>query len=117
MKTILSIVMGLCGALYMQAQGATPVYEKDGEMVKATFYHENGAIAQQGYFLNDKLHGDWVMYDVSGKKVAAGQYQFGVKTGKWFFWNEEDLQEVDYNDNQIVSVVRWNNGRSVAINR
>ncbi len=85
-------------------------------MVKATFFHDNGQVAQEGYFLNGKLHGEWVMYDGSGKKIAMGQYAGGAKTGKWFFWEETLLKEVDFSNNQIVAVVNWNNGEPVVIN-
>ena len=101
----------------MQAQDVKPLYEKEGDLVKATFYHDNGNIAQLGNFQDGQLHGEWIMFDESGKKVAIGQYSLGMKTGKWFFWKGDLLQEVDYSDNRIVSVVNWNNGESVAINK
>ncbi|MGB5402348.1 MAG: nicotinic acid mononucleotide adenyltransferase [Robiginitalea sp.] len=117
MKKYMILAMLMCGALYtMQAQEVKPVYTQDGDMVKATFYHDNGQVAQAGQFLNGKLQGEWVMYDTSGKKIAIGQYANGVKTGKWFFWEGELLKEVDYSDNQIVAVVNWNNGESIVIN-
>ncbi|WP_088340158.1 toxin-antitoxin system YwqK family antitoxin [Robiginitalea sediminis] len=101
----------------LQAQTSEPVVEKEGKSVKATYFHENGEVAQVGYFLNGQLHGEWKMYDVQGRKIAMGQYVEGKKSGKWFFWSGEGLKEVDYNNNQIASVTQWNNGEAVAINR
>lgn len=117
MRKILSLLLLVVGAVYMQAQDVNPVYEKEGDMVKATYFHDNGTIAQLGFYQDGKLHGEWVMFDEAGKKVAIGQYKKGVKSGKWFFWKGDLLQEVDYSNNQIVSVVNWNNGEAVAINR
>jgi hypothetical protein len=31
-------------------------------------------------------------------------YDNGQKSGKWFFWNDTVLSEVDYSNNQIASV-------------
>lgn len=117
MRTIMSLLMLVCGALYMQAQNVEPLFEKEGDMVKATYFHDNGEIAQVGYLLKGKLHGEWIMYGPAGKKIAIGQYHEGVKTGKWFFWNSDLLQEVDFSNNKIVNVVSWNSSEPVAINR
>lgn len=116
MKNLIGL-LALMASFTMQAQKPQPVYENEGQSVKATFYHENGAVAQVGAFLNGKLHGDWVMYDAQGNKKAIGQYEHGVKVGKWFFWDQEGLKEVDYRNNQIAQVVKWNNGESVVLNK
>lgn len=109
--------MMICGAFFMmQAQEVEPLYVHNGDKVIATFYHNNGEIAQTGQFLNGKLQGEWVMFDTSGKKIAIGQYAAGVKTGKWFFWEGEILKEVDYSNNKIIGVVHWNNGEPVVLN-
>ena len=107
--------MVVCGAITLQAQTQEPVYEKAGDQVKATFYHDNGAIAQVGHFKDGKLHGDWVMYNAEGKKIALGQYVDGARNGKWFFWKGESLKEVDYSDNRIISVVDWDNGTEIVV--
>lgn len=116
MKAFLSIA-ALLMTMTLSAQQANPVMEKEGSAVKATYFHDNGEVAQVGHFLKGKLHGEWKMYDTQGKKVAMGQYENGVKTGKWFFWEEDGLKEVDYQNNQIAHVVKWNNGEAVVLNR
>ena len=103
-------------SLFMTAQQPEPTMEREGKQVKATYYHENGAVAQVGYFLNGKLHGEWKMYDSQGDKIAMGQYIDGVRTGKWFFWEADGLKEVDYEQNKIERVVKWNQGESVVVN-
>lgn len=99
----------------MYSQDIEPTMEKVGDMVKATYFHENGEIAQTGYFLNDKLHGQWLMYDTNGKKVAAGKYVEGKKSGKWFFWEGQILKEVDFMDSRIVNVKKWNQSEIVSV--
>ncbi|MGA9637234.1 toxin-antitoxin system YwqK family antitoxin [Flavobacterium sp.] len=76
-------------------------------IVKATYYHENGQVQQQGAFKNGKLHGEWVSYDENGNKIAIAEYNNGAKVGKWFLWNDSSLNEVDYTANKIVAVKNW----------
>jgi len=94
-----------------------PTLEKVGEMVKATYFHENGEIAQTGYLLEGKLHGEWLMYNTEGEKLASGRYTNGKKAGKWFFWQNDILKEVDFTDNRIVNVKNWNQSEVVSINQ
>lgn len=95
------------GALIAQENNINKSFVKRGDLVSGTFYHEDGRIAQKGYFKDGKLHGEWVAYDQDGNKNAIGKYDEGEKIGKWFFWNEGVLSEVDYQKNRIASVVQW----------
>jgi len=91
-------------------------YEKKGDVTVATYFYEDGKIQQQGTFNKDgKLHGTWTSYDVNGDKLAVGHYTNGMKTGKWFFWTDESLKEVDYVASRIASVSEWKNKTQVAI--
>ena len=92
-----------------------PKFEKEGEFTKAVFYHDNGEIAQVGFFLNKKRQGNWISYYPSGKKSAMGLYQSGLKSGQWFFWNNNGLIEVIYEDNKIINVLEWNNSEKKLI--
>jgi antitoxin component YwqK of YwqJK toxin-antitoxin module len=58
-------------------------------------------------YLDGKLHGKWVAYNEDGTKQSLGEYSNGTKVGKWFFWNENTLSEVDFNDNRIAEVKKW----------
>ncbi len=111
------IMLAFLGTIAMQAQDKNPVFEKEGDLVKATYFHENGLVSQVGYYLNGKLHGEWKMFDEDGKKLAIGEYAFGQKTGKWFFWEDKGLKEVDYLDNRIANVTQWNNGEAIVLNK
>ncbi|MCL6266867.1 toxin-antitoxin system YwqK family antitoxin [Flagellimonas myxillae] len=114
-KTIFFIAAIFSIGLY--AQNTEPKMEKVGDLVKATYYHENGTIAQTGYFLENKLHGHWLKYDAEGKKVASGKYVDGKKSGKWFFWEGEKLKEVDYVANEMVNVKNWNESEIVSVDK
>jgi len=92
-------------------------YEKQGALVKATRFHDNGAIAQQGTYLNGKLHGEWKMYNQEGEKLAMGTYQLGAKTGKWFFWEGEALKEVDFINNEMAAIREWDSKGTVVLNK
>lgn len=114
-KAVFILVMVLSATIYPQ-DTIEPTLEKVGKMIKATYFYENGNMAQTGYMLKGKLHGQWFMYDVKGKKIASGKYVEGKKFGKWFFWEGDVLQEVDFVDNRIVNVKKWNQSEVVSIN-
>lgn len=84
-----------------------PKHEVVGDMVKSTYYYDNGQVSQEGFYKDGKVHGQWIAYDQNGNKKAIGEYNEGVKTGKWFFWNDKSLSEVDYSDSRVASVKNW----------
>ncbi|WP_026704699.1 toxin-antitoxin system YwqK family antitoxin [Flavobacterium soli] len=84
-----------------------PKHEVVGDIVKSTYYHENGQISQEGFYKNGKVHGQWVSFDQNGKKTAIANYNEGIKTGKWIFWTDKNLSEVDYSDSRVASVKNW----------
>ena len=116
MKTII-IALALIFSVAMTAQEVQPKFEKEDNALKATYFHDNGNIAQIGFFRDGKLHGEWKMFDEKGKKIAMGEYLNGKKVGKWFFWEGEVLKEVDYTNNKIANVTTWDNGKTVAVNK
>jgi len=116
MKKLLLLVC-LFAISMMQAQDKKqPTYEIDGNLVKATYYHEDGAVEKQGYFKNKKLTGEWTQFDKKGNKITIGYYKNGKKVGKWCVWNNGLLTEINYKDNIIASVNTQKQKTSVAIN-
>ena len=105
MLVSLAILTG--GALIAQENSIKKEFQKKGDLIEATFFHENGQVAQKGFYKNGKVHGEWIAYDHSGNKKAIGKYSEGLKTGKWFFWHEDILTEVDYEESRIASVNNW----------
>ena len=116
MKQFLLSVALLAGSM-IYAQEVKPTLVQKGNLVQATFFHENGVVAQEGFYQNGKLHGEWTMYDQQGEKIAMGTYQQGKRTGKWFFWSAESLKEVDFVNNKVAKLVQWNNQESLASNQ
>ena len=106
MKKILILSALLISELTF-AQNKEPKLETVGNMVKATYYFENGQIQQEGFFKNGKLEGKWVSYDENGVKKSIGEFANGEKTGKWVFWNNKILSEVDYSKSRISSIKSW----------
>ncbi len=97
------------------AQAPKPVFKKEGKTIQATYFHDNGEIAQTGTYLKGKLHGEWIAYNNKGQKTAIANYEHGQKIGKWFFWNEGKLTEVDYTNNGIAKVVEWKEADPVVL--
>ena len=89
------------------AQDIEPKLEIVGNLVKVTYHYENGQIQQEGCFKDGKLQGQWVSFDVDGNKIAVAEYNGGEKVGKWFFWADSVLSEVDYSNNKVASVKNW----------
>jgi antitoxin component YwqK of YwqJK toxin-antitoxin module len=101
-KWVLILVMAF--SFVAIAQDVEPKFEKEGDKVKATYFHANGEVSQQGYFLNEKLEGEWKMFNDKGDKIAIGNYTKGAKTGTWMFWEGDTVKEVDFNNNSIAAV-------------
>ncbi len=111
------LMLAVLFSVAMSAQDIKPTFEKVGKMIKATYFHDNGEIAQTGYMLNNKLHGQWFMYNTEGKKIVSGKYENGIRAGKWFFWKGDILKEVDFQDNKIAYVKDWNNSQVVSVDK
>jgi len=91
-------------------------HNKKTDLIEVTYHHDNGVISQTGFYTSDgKLQGKWLSFDTEGKKLVSANYDNGEKVGKWFYWNDKTLKEIDYNDNTIVSVTEWANGSRVAV--
>ncbi len=102
-RIVVLLVMMMFGTVI--GQNIEPKLEVVGQLVKATYYYENGAIAQEGFFKNGKLEGNWTSYEVNGNVKDVAHYADGKKTGKWSFNNQGlNTTTVDYLDNQIVAV-------------
>ena len=121
MKIIKSMILAgvflVSGATMAQNDAPKPTFEKDGDLIKGTFYYEDGSVRQKGTYKDGELHGEWVSYDQNGEKKAIATYENGQKHGKWFFWEDNKLTEVDYKSNQIASVNKWTSESSLVSNQ
>lgn len=109
MKAVSTLVMVflMSFTLFAQTEKNLVKKEKLADLEKVTIYYDSGELHQVGYILNKKLHGEWKSFDKEGNKLAKATYENGNKVGKWFFWNDGTLSEVDYSDNKIVQVSTW----------
>jgi uncharacterized protein YxeA len=90
------------------AQGVEPKFEKENDLVKATYYHDNGMVKEVGFFKEDKLHDKWISYNEEGKIKVVAMYNNGLKDGKWYLVGEETVKEVTYKANKVVKVEEVN---------
>ncbi|WP_055443874.1 toxin-antitoxin system YwqK family antitoxin [Lacinutrix himadriensis] len=84
-------------------------------LIEVTYYHDNGVVSQTGFYTTDgKLQGEWLRFDTKGDKTVSANYDNGKKVGKWFYWNDKTLKEIDYTNNAIANVSEWTNKTSIA---
>lgn len=107
----------LLSAGVISAQEVKPKHEIQDQMVKSTYYYDNGQVKQEGFYKDGKPHGAWTAYNEDGTKKAMGEYSNGEKTGKWFFWTGTILNEVDYADSRIADVKKWSKDAVVQVNK
>ena len=83
-------------------------FVKEGKVIKATLYHENGTVSQTGFYtLDNKLEGEWVSYDAQGNKTAVAHYDNGKKVGTWYFYQGNEIKEVNYSNSKIAKVTSF----------
>src|SRR5690606_21234365 len=84
-------------------------FNKKTNLIEVVYYHDNGEVSQTGFYtLDGKLHGEWLSFDTDGEKEISGYYDNGKKVGKWFYYTNETVKEVDYNDNTIAGIKESN---------
>lgn len=116
MKKLLVLLVMLSVTLTYAQDNKNVKYTDKGDLTEATYYYDNGAVQQEGTFNKDgQLHGLWTSYDVEGNKLALGEYYKGKRVGKWLFWTETSLKEVEYNNSKITKVNEWNDKTRMAI--
>tara|TARA_R110002050_G_scaffold57866_7_gene130229 strand:- start:16741 stop:17091 length:351 start_codon:yes stop_codon:yes gene_type:complete len=78
---------------------------KETNLIDVVYYHDNGEVSQTGSYTTDgKLQGEWLSFNAAGKKTISGNYDNGKKVGKWFYYTNETIKEVDYNANVIAGL-------------
>ena len=83
-------------------------YVADGDTIKATLYHDNGMVAQTGFYTKyNVLDGHWISYDAQGNTTAVASYDKGVKVGTWMFYQGDSIKQVTYQNSDIAEVKTW----------
>lgn len=114
-KYIFSIAFLITAVSFAQQERELKL-NKDTNLIEVMYYHDNGVVSQTGaYTLDGKLQGEWLSFDAEGNKLVSANYDNGKKVGKWFYWTDKTLKEVDYRNNAIASVSEWTNKSKIAI--
>ena len=93
------------------------VYEIEDGLVKVTNFHETGEIREQGFYDADKkLTGEWIQYDITGKRTIVANYYKGAKVGKWLVWQGDKLLQLDYEQSRVANVSEWIDTSTLADN-
>ena len=96
-------------------QERTLKLNEETSLIEVAYYHDNGVVSQTGFYTADgKLQGEWLSFDTKGDKTVSANYDNGKKVGKWFYWNDKTLKEVDYTNNAIANVSEWTTKTSIA---
>ena len=103
-KILATLLVCLVAISFSYAQDKEPSFEKQDDLVKATYYHENGMIKEVGFFKDNKLHDKWVHYDLTGKITVVANYENGVKEGTWYIVGENSTKQVTYKANKPIKV-------------
>ena len=107
-KNVLMLFALLISMVSFSQQERELKLNKKTSLIEVVYYHDNGVISQTGtYTLDGKLQGEWLSFDAEGNKSVAANYDNGKKVGKWFYWKDNTLKEVDYTNNAIVSISDW----------
>jgi antitoxin component YwqK of YwqJK toxin-antitoxin module len=107
-KNVLMLFALFVGLVSFAQQERQLKLNEDTNLIEVTYYHDNGVVSQTGFYTADgKLQGEWLSFDTEGKKSVSANYDNGKKVGKWFYWTDKTLKEVDYTNNAIVSVSEW----------
>lgn len=107
-KNVLMLFALFIGMVSFAQQEREIKLNKNTNLIDVTYYHDNGVVSQTGaYTLDGKLQGEWLSFDAEGNKSVSAKYDNGKKVGKWFYWTDNTLKEVDYTNNAIVSISDW----------
>jgi hypothetical protein len=105
MKNILNLAIVLFVTVAFAQKDRTLTLNKDTNLIEVVYYHDHDVVSQTGtYTAEGKLQGEWLSFDTAGKKVVSGNYENGKKVGKWFYYSDETIKEVDYSANAIAGL-------------
>lgn len=76
-------------------------------VIQVTYFYDDGAVRETGFFKDNQNHGHWVSYDTLGKKTTEGLYHNSNREGSWRFWDVDGEVHcvIYYNHNRITATV------------
>lgn len=87
---------------------------------KITWYYDNGRVAEEGFYMNDKKTGTWTSFDELGHKTAVVNWNRDKKDGDWYILHENGKVKyhIVYSNNKKVTATEWDeNGTLLAGNQ
>lgn len=72
---MLSLAIFSGGALLAQEDNVKKKFERRGDLIEVTFYHDKWEVAQEGFYKNGILHGECIAYDLMVKKLQSENIQ------------------------------------------
>ena len=63
-------------------------------------FYPNGKIYNLSNYFDDKLHGEFSIFDLKGNLIESGEYKLGFRHGEWS----------TYQYNEKINTVFYNNG-------
>jgi antitoxin component YwqK of YwqJK toxin-antitoxin module len=113
-KTILVLAILLISVVGFAQTKPEMKLNNETNLIEATYFHDNGEVSQKGTFnLEKQLHGEWMSFNEKGETITVGSYTNGTKTGKWLFWANDILKEVEYSNNAIAAVNETKNTEGI----
>jgi antitoxin component YwqK of YwqJK toxin-antitoxin module len=104
MKKILYIVVFALSTVGFAQNSIEPQIDAQGNLVKATYFHDNGKVQQEGTFKDGKLDGKWTSYNEDGSIKQVAYYKDGMKTGTWITYNNNIVaQKIAYSNDGLIS--------------
>lgn len=101
-KLVLIALLSVSGGVF--SQNIEPKLEANGNLVKATYFYDNGKVQQEGTFKEGKLDGKWTSYNEDGTLKQTAYYKDGMKTGTWISYNNNIItQEIAYSNNELLN--------------
>ncbi|MGM0549612.1 MAG: toxin-antitoxin system YwqK family antitoxin [Bacteroidota bacterium] len=85
-----------CFFLLLNSLGSVMAQKSDS--IPKRFFYPNGALASEGYFVNEQSHGIWKTYYPDSTLKSLGLRTSGLTDSTWIFFDElgDTIQKVDY---------------------
>ena len=104
-KIIYLFLVFSCTTFIYSQEGENRKVVPVGEMFEVTIYYDNGNIMQHGFLSKDlQLHASWESYYDDGRKKCYATYNEGIKVGIWYYWYDNKITKVEYENNSVISV-------------
>lgn len=108
---ILMLVLGIntLDAQILVKEPPVEYFKVKRQLIGYKKYHDNGQMAESGYYKFGRPHGVWTCFDKDGKVVTQARYERGVKHGLWYFWDSQGkiLCEIRYDYGVVLSAKQF----------